>query len=169
MVDPTLMPTPRAFCGCAACTQEVWDTIATDASGNFTCGDRISWLTTEEGMNEYEACEKVSMEFPEGPCGPVCDPFRCSNCGCASCTQKVWDTIATDYAGIFTCGARISWLTNEQGMSGYEACEKVSSEFPWALAVQRVILISAEARLRRTQVLFTRNAVELLTLQIFKY
>eukprot|EP00984_Skeletonema_dohrnii_P023209 scaffold12278_cov104-Skeletonema_dohrnii-CCMP3373.AAC.9 len=87
-------PTPPAFCGCAACTQKVWDTIATNGGGSFTCGARINWLITDKGMGEFEACEKVSSEFPAGPCGPVCDPSRYSFCGCASCAQRVWGTIA---------------------------------------------------------------------------
>jgi hypothetical protein len=45
-------------------------------------------------MSEFEACEKVSSEFPAGPCGPVCDPSRYSFCGCASCAQRVWGTNA---------------------------------------------------------------------------
>ena len=67
-----------AFCGCDSCTNEVWDSFATDSEGTYTCGGRISWLQTTLGYDEVSACAKVSDEFPGGPCGPVCDPRRCN-------------------------------------------------------------------------------------------
>ena len=48
------------FCGCSTCTQQVWDTFA----GDYTCGDRISWLQTAQGQSESQACSQVESEYP---------------------------------------------------------------------------------------------------------
>lgn len=132
-----------SFCGCDSCTQEVWDSLATNANGSYTCGERITWLQTAEGYDETSACIKVSGdEFPNGPCGPVCDPSKCNPptlaptpsppvyCGCDSCSQEIWDSLASDLDGSYTCGARISWLQT-QGYDEIGACTKISrDEFP---------------------------------------
>ena len=132
------------YCGCDSCTQEVWDTLATNSDGSFTCGSRINWLQTVLGYDEASACATVSDEFIDGPCGPVCDPSKCSPptlaptqppipkatyCGCDSCTQEVWDTLATNSDGSFTCGGRINWLQTALGYDEASACAKVSDEF----------------------------------------
>merc|ERR1712085_98671 len=49
-----------------------------------------------------------------------------SYCGCDSCTQDVWDSIAAGYS----CGARISWLQSSEGYNEADACSAVASEFP---------------------------------------
>ena len=59
---PTAPPTVT-YCGCDSCTQEVWDIIATDNGGSYSCGARISWLQSAEGYSEVGACEKVASEF----------------------------------------------------------------------------------------------------------
>mmetsp|Transcript_39783 Transcript_39783/g.95737 ORF Transcript_39783/g.95737 Transcript_39783/m.95737 type:complete len:538 (-) Transcript_39783:1646-3259(-) len=133
-----------ALCGCDSCTQEVWDSFATDTDGSFTCGSRVNFLQTARGYDEPGACAKVSDEFREGPCGPVCDPRKCdlptlaptqpptptaAYCGCDSCTQSVWDSYATDKDGSFTCGARVNWLQVILGYDEAGACAKVSDEF----------------------------------------
>jgi hypothetical protein len=59
------------YCGCKLCTQTVWDTIATDAGGSYSCGARISWLQTK-GSSEADACQKVSSEFHQCTCRPMC-------------------------------------------------------------------------------------------------
>jgi hypothetical protein len=51
-------------------------------------------------------------------------------CGCASCTQQVWSTVATDDGGSYTCGARITWLQTALGKTEYNACAQVGNEFP---------------------------------------
>lgn len=72
----------------------------------------ITWLQTSLGYDETSACAKVSDEFPQGTCGPMCDPRVCNPptfeppnapsrqeiayCGCDSCGQSVWDSPATD-------------------------------------------------------------------------
>ena len=69
--QPTNRPTTRppsnkfAHCGCHSCTQEVWDRIATDNGGSYSCGARISWLQSAKGYSEAGACKKVASEFPD--------------------------------------------------------------------------------------------------------
>jgi hypothetical protein len=66
---------PNSNCGCAACTDTVWNTLA----GEFTCGDRITYLTTslaQQYPTEVQACRQVAFEFP-CLCGG-CDPSRCA-------------------------------------------------------------------------------------------
>ncbi len=60
-----------AYCDCKLCTQNVWDTIATDAGGSYSCGSRISWLKSQ-GKSEAEACKTVASEFHVCPCRPMC-------------------------------------------------------------------------------------------------
>lgn len=104
----------------------------------------MNWLQTARGYDEASACVKVSDEFNDGPCGPVCDPRTCNPptfpptkpptpsvtyCGCDSCTQEVYDSPATDSGGTFTCGARINWLRTVRGYDESRACAKISDEF----------------------------------------
>lgn len=66
---------PNSSCGCAACTDSVWNTLA----GEFTCGDRITYLTTsmsQQYPSQVQACRQVAFEFP-CLCGG-CDPSRCA-------------------------------------------------------------------------------------------
>lgn len=68
------------FCGCSSCTKEVWDAIASDSAGDFTCGGRITWLQSSAGgsMSEFDACRQIAgQEFMDGPCGPYCNPSTC--------------------------------------------------------------------------------------------
>jgi len=145
-------PPSVTYCGCDSCTQQVWNTMATDNDGTYSCGSRISYLQSDQGYSEGGACTKVASEFPD-MC--LCDPTSCietpapskpptappskkptappvvTYCGCDSCTQDIWDTMATDTnGGSYNCGSRITWLQSSQGYSEVAACEKVSDEFP---------------------------------------
>ena len=145
-------PFPSAasvHCGCDTCTDAIWNA---DAAG-FTCGARILWVlgsNPEAYPNEQAACARVAgLEFPT-VCGPACDPARCSisptpptpvptpspttttttHCGCPSCTTEIWNAMADG----FTCGARVTWLT-ENYPQAYptesSACATVAGvEFP---------------------------------------
>ena len=79
------LPSPEStpsHCGCTKCDDIIWNTPASDSGGDFTCGERITWLQTSEGgsLSETEACTKVAgVEFYAGPCGPSCDPARCNS------------------------------------------------------------------------------------------
>ena len=68
-------PQLPTHCGCNSCTQAVWNTIATDASGSYSCGARIEWLQSVQGYSEASACTKVFTEFPT-VC--LCDAVSCS-------------------------------------------------------------------------------------------
>ena len=117
------------FCGCGDLCENVWDTVATASDGSYSCGERINWLQTAMGFDEAGACAKVSSEFTDGPCGPVCDPTKCnapSRCGCTSCTKDVLDS----NAGGFSCENRINWVTENKGVSEEDACKLVGDEYP---------------------------------------
>jgi hypothetical protein len=119
-------------CGCSECTNTVLNTYA----GKYTCGARIAYMEST-GKTEEEACSRVAgTEFPS-ICGPSCDPALCDgrlndagpemHCGCLSCTKDKWDAI-TD---VYSCGARISHLTDAMGYSTRNACSLVAGEqFP---------------------------------------
>ena len=65
----------QAYCGCNTCTQNIWDTIATDDGGSFSCGSRITWAQNELGQSEEDACSLVTSEFPDlCRCNPSCEP-----------------------------------------------------------------------------------------------
>ncbi len=60
-------------CGCATCDATVLNTFA----GDFSCGDRISYLQNSLGYSETDACAQIgATEFPV-ECGG-CDPNRCN-------------------------------------------------------------------------------------------
>jgi hypothetical protein len=67
------------FCGCAACTIDIWnsDACRDDLGGCHTCGSRIDYLKGL-GQTEAQACTIVSEQFSNGPCGPVCNPNVCN-------------------------------------------------------------------------------------------
>ena len=67
-------PNPGNYCGCISCTQQVWDTMATDNDGTYSCGGRITWLQSAQSYSEEGACAKVESEFPD-LC--KCNPFTC--------------------------------------------------------------------------------------------
>jgi len=145
---PTISPISGGHCGCRTCTQTVWDTPSTDKAGTHTLGSRIEWLQNEEGYDESGACAKVSVEFPDlCPCdSTICDKTPAPSpspsatptlkpqvtfCGgCSTCTESVWDSLASDGSGEYSCGARVNWLINTQNQSEYQACEEVTAEFP---------------------------------------
>jgi len=68
----------ESLCGCSSCNQNIWDnTVATNDSGSYSCGERITWLIEDQGYSTHDACMKVANEeFPD-VCSP-CDPTKCS-------------------------------------------------------------------------------------------
>ncbi|KAL7469316.1 hypothetical protein ACHAXS_009583 [Conticribra weissflogii] len=60
------------YCGCSSCTQEVWDTVVE----GYTCGERITWLQTNQGLSERDACDRI--EWPD-ICTCSCDEAPPSN------------------------------------------------------------------------------------------
>lgn len=124
------------ICGCTECTSDVLNRIA----GEYTCGERLEYLMEAYNLAEEEACIRISRtEFPF-LCGPECDPGRCdgrelpeeempsSHCGCEHCTQEVWNRRVDGH----TCGARISYLTDFDGLKSSDACNIVAGhEFPY--------------------------------------
>lgn len=74
-------PSPNT-CGCDSCTTEVLAMDACDGNGCFSCGSRLNWLMNDVVgplLPERDACIRLSWdEFPDGPCGPACDPTRCN-------------------------------------------------------------------------------------------
>lgn len=69
---------PSNYCGnCISCTPEVYKTKTPDPSNPVSCGARITWLMSHNGMSEMDACSAVSQQF-SSICGPACDPARCT-------------------------------------------------------------------------------------------
>ena len=119
-------PTPHPpVCGCQGCAQEIWNRKA----GNFTCGQRIRYLQSEEGgsLSESEACTNIGASWP-GICGS-CNPETCEDggpkfCGCHDCEER-WTKSALGH----TCGERIrSFRYSDK--SPEEACAHVADQFP---------------------------------------
>lgn len=53
---------------------------ACDQNGCFSCSGRLDWLMNNDGLSEHDACVRLAQdEFPDGPCGPACDPTKCNN------------------------------------------------------------------------------------------
>jgi hypothetical protein len=57
------------------------------------------------------------------------DPDQTIACGCQSCSERAWNT----FAGQYTCGARIQWLSTAMARvypTQADACRRVGFEFP---------------------------------------
>merc|ERR1712093_515012 len=146
-----------------ACSPDdnVWNSLATDSSGTYSCGNRISWLQTTSGNTEEEAKNLVATEFPSicGACktfdpnptlsptpaptiGPTPNPTSTPTGGSLvpdptfappprqTCFD-VWDSLATDAGGTYSCGSRIGWLQTAAGgrKSEEDAKTQVAAEF----------------------------------------
>jgi beta-glucanase (GH16 family) len=118
--SPTREPTAPTPLLVGQTCQDVWEELATDAVGTFSCGSRIVWLQSNLAMEEIDAKDRVANEFPD-----VCG-------ACAKKCQDVWNEPATDQAGTYTCGSRITWLQSAAGGSKSEQAAKaqVAQEFP---------------------------------------
>ena len=160
---PSTSPPPTLRCGVVSCDDATWATLAAGPGVTASCGARIIWLQVDPagpGMGLEAACTQVAVnEFPSecGACNPTAaaapiesprppppppppppphappPPQGEARCGAASCTDAVWNTLATDAGGQYSCGSRISWLrrANGGGMAETAACERVASvEFP---------------------------------------
>merc|ERR1719181_977122 len=94
------------------------DVLSTDASGTYSCGDRISWLQSAEGgsLSADEATTRVATEFP-------------SSCGICACNLN---TIAADGNGAYSCWQRIDWLQTAEGGSNDAATahSQIASQHP---------------------------------------
>lgn len=54
-----------------------------------------------------------------------------THCGCLQCKAAIWDKPAQDYSGTYTCGERIEYVKNNQGVTEEEACLLVAGKnFP---------------------------------------
>jgi glucan 1,3-beta-glucosidase len=84
------LPASVKYYGCNSCTQAVWDTIATDVTGSYSCGARISWLQTQ-GFGEAATCQKVASEFPA-----VC---LCDSKSCTTGSPAPTPPVPTSYCG----------------------------------------------------------------------
>jgi len=88
--NPTLAPTKAPIatstlrCGCDKCTEVVWNTLVVNVGGEFSCGDRITFMEesdeatlisvgiTTGPYDEAGACRYVNDEFPT-ICTCTCD------------------------------------------------------------------------------------------------
>mmetsp|Transcript_20603 Transcript_20603/g.50593 ORF Transcript_20603/g.50593 Transcript_20603/m.50593 type:complete len:1472 (+) Transcript_20603:229-4644(+) len=101
---PTEPPVPNEFyCGCHACTSDVYNA---DASGH-SCGARMQWLVSHGyATNELEACGKVSDEFPS-ICGPKCHPAKCNDATPSPPENPSCDSICLGSAPFFSCAESV--------------------------------------------------------------
>lgn len=96
-----------------------------------TCGERISWLESNEGMSWDEAYNQVNQD-----CGATCScdigptlkptsPPPTPSVPCDDMLNKQ----ACDHDGCHSCGDRINWLES-QGETPAQAYAQVAKEFP---------------------------------------
>lgn len=62
----------NTYCGCDACTDDVWNSMA----GDFSCGSRITYLNNSQSKTQAGACHEVAVQY-EGVCGH-CDSETCN-------------------------------------------------------------------------------------------
>ena len=91
-------------CGCeSTCTQSVWDAVAEayDDLGNLaTCGDRIAWVNTDNGVHEPlpidEACSLVAAgSYVGGQVCAGCDPATCNSTPSPTTVLQLADSSTT--------------------------------------------------------------------------
>lgn len=132
-------------CGCATCTQTVWDQLVVAAASSpdnhnitTTCGQLIRQAQTEGMVNREEACTHIATKHADA-CG-ACHNLQCpltarapSYCGCWYCGSQE-DTVgltATTTTTTRTCGDRIDQiLSNNPLLTEWEACVDVAGMFP---------------------------------------
>lgn len=128
-----------SLCGCNSCYDRGvsgWET----RTGEESCAQRVMRLIADQQSPEEAACTQIAKIDFADECGPICDPDLCDGradlatkldrkpekifCGCEGCKTSTWVRMA----GTFSCGARISYLTDFQGKTEAEACRKVAGE-----------------------------------------
>jgi len=110
-------------------------------------------------LSEEEACIRVARTEFQDICGFQCDPGRCDGnklpaeelpstyCGCKYCTHDVWQRKTENG---HTCGARISFLSDFNGLELKEACAVVGGEeFPNECGASTQILVNQSLELTR--------------------
>lgn len=131
-----------SLCGCDSCYDKGVSGYET-RTGQESCAQRIMGLIADKHLAEEAACTQIAKTASPDECGEICDPRLCDGraelsarqddpsgkpektfCGCASCTTDAWIRMA----GEFSCGARISYVTDYQGKTEREACRKVAGD-----------------------------------------
>lgn len=96
-----------------------------------SCGDRIAWLESNEGMTWDEAYEQVKKDCGRtctcdlGPTPKPTSPPPTPSMPCDEMLPKQ----ACDHDGCHSCGDRINWLEG-QGETPAQAYAQVAKEFP---------------------------------------
>lgn len=91
-------------CRCkAGSSRSAWYSMA----GQYTCGARITYLTTPAGSskNISTARKEIAAAYPN----------TCGSCDITLTCDDVWDDPATNSGGRYTCGQRIEWLESADG------------------------------------------------------
>lgn len=65
------------YCGCNDCLGSAWDLPVSDYSGDYTCGERITWYQGYHSVSEEEACIALASDQFPAECGKSCNPRRC--------------------------------------------------------------------------------------------
>lgn len=130
-----------SLCGCNSCYDRGVGGHSFRTGQTESCAQRIMGLISEQQYSEDAACSQIAKTDFVSECGPICDSELCDGraelaakadeprpmklfCGCQSCTTDAWVSMA----GEFSCGARISYVTDFQGMTEVEACRKVAGQ-----------------------------------------
>eukprot|EP00659_Diplonema_papillatum_P011670 gene11670-17994_t len=107
--SPAVTPSPTTV-SCEA----VWDTLACTGSACYSCGDRIEYLIDFEGMTEAAAKYKIGVTDHPAECGPCA--FHVSTPSPPTC-DDVWETLACTGSACYSCGDRIEYLIDYEGMT----------------------------------------------------
>lgn len=82
----------------------------------------VDWVRVYANSNEPPQTSQTPSKRPTSP--PI--PPDQMMCGCASCTEAVLNL----FAGQHTCGDRIKWVVDNNGLSEVDACILVAEEYP---------------------------------------
>jgi hypothetical protein len=165
VVLPRLVSGQQQRCGCEACTDQVWNSLAADdGTGSFTCGSRIEWVIGSNSLSEIEACRLVAgVQFPDHICGPFCDPDTCAEEGQVDksgapdttipSTPNKSDPSSSSSSTVLRCGCNECtedvWNTKAVDFSGAYSC---GARIEWSVA--NLGLSEEEACLRVAQAEF---------------
>lgn len=97
-----------------------------------SCGDRISWVESHNGVTWEEAYAQVQQECgSQCSCdiGPTMKPTSPPPTPSVSCDEMLRKQ-ACDTNGCYSCGDRITYLEQQQYMTPAQAYAQVAREFP---------------------------------------
>merc|ERR1711879_373564 len=126
---------------------DMLDNVCTFKGSSASCGDRIAWLESNQGMSWDQAYAQVHEDCGKTcscDIGPTMKPTSPPPTPAVSCDDMLKKQ-ACDHDGCYPCGDRINYLESHDGLSPADAYAKVAQEFPDTCVCSNPPKFSAQA------------------------